>query len=138
MYSKKHIKKLLRIASQKKLLLPAGFTNRSHNWVQKQYNGAGAEWMPKFVRRWMTLLLQKMEAAVLVHDCEYSFVKKSYYQFTIANLRLAANGAKCGHPIAGAVCAVLCQLFGWAAYRDGKESMSYCNYYKETKSNGNT
>lgn len=132
MYSKKHIKSLLRVVVQKKFLVPAGFASRSNNWVRKQYNGVGAEWMPKFVRNFMTVLLKKMEAAALVHDCEFSFVEKSYYRFTIANLRLAANGAKSGHAFAGAVCAVLCQIFGWPAYRDGKESMSYCNYYKET------
>jgi hypothetical protein len=131
MYSKKHIKKLLTIVHEKKFLVPAGFASRSHNWVRKQYNGVGAEWMPRFIRGFMTWVFEKIEAAALVHDCEFGFKEKSYYRFTIANLRLAANGAKQGHPFLGGVCALLCQIFGWSAYRDGKESMSYCNYYKE-------
>lgn len=132
MYSKKHVKMLLRIVYRKKFLLPVGFTERSNNWIRSQYNGIGAEWMPKFVRKLMTNLLGKMEAAALVHDCEFAFTQKSFRKFTVANFRLAVNGAKCGHPFCGTASAVLCQLFGWSAYRDGKESMSYCNYYKES------
>ena len=133
MYSKKHIKKLLRIVHCKKLLVPAGFASKSHNWVRKQYNGIGAEWMPQWIRALMTKMFALFEPAALVHDCEFAYKEKSYYRFTIANLRLAANGAKLGHPFAGAACALLCQILGRSAYYDGKESMSYCNFYKETE-----
>ena len=72
-------------------------------------------------------MLRPFQAAAFVHDWEYSLPEKSYRAFTAANCRLAANTARealydCRVSLvpAGIAAAVLCQLFGHAAYLRGR------------------
>ena len=91
------------------------------------FNGIGADHWPKWLRIALTSLLRAFQAAALVHDWEYSQKAKSYSAFSAANWHLAVNIARealydC-HPgviPAGVLAALLCQLFGWRAYRNGR------------------
>lgn len=91
------------------------------------FNGIGAEHWPKWLRAVLTVLLRPFQAAALVHDWEYSQKIKSYRAFSAANWRLAVNIARealydC-HPGViplGIMAAVLCQIFGWRAYKQGR------------------
>lgn len=131
MYSLDHIKKLCDHAKEKGFSFPAEFKGRSLQWMRRHYNGVGAEWLPRFVRKLTTFLLSPLEPAALLHDIEFLAKKKTYWKFTKANLRLFWNSAKDGHFFLGVGAAVVCQCFGWSAWRDGKESMIYCYYYEE-------
>lgn len=130
-YSLRHIKRILRDIKDSKLSVPAGFWEHSPQWVRRHYNGIGADWMPRFVRAWATKILDKLEAPSLVHDIEYLDTDKTYWKFTKANFRLWRNAIKKKRFFIGGFCALLCQLFGWSAYRDGKESMAYYYFYRE-------
>jgi hypothetical protein len=131
MYSIKHIKKLCAHAKERKFSFPAGFEEKTFSFLQQHYNGIGAEWMPKFVRKIVTFLLSRLEAAALLHDIEYLSENKKFWLFTKANFRLLVNCTKdhCFFP--GVAAALLCQIFGWSAWKDGKETMAYFYYYKE-------
>jgi hypothetical protein len=91
------------------------------------FNGIGADHWPKWLRIALTSLLRPFQAAALVHDWEYSQKIKGYRAFSAANWHLAVNIARealydC-HPgmiPAGVLAALLCQLFGWRAYRNGR------------------
>lgn len=115
------IKMLKAIAIAKGFSLPAGFIKRSYARLQKVYNGIGAEWMPKFLRKFITWLLTGLEAAALVHDFEWSKQKKSLWHFLVSNLRLWYNAAKLRHFFSGGTAALICTIFGWSAYKSGKE-----------------
>jgi hypothetical protein len=130
--SLKHIKKLYFIAKEKNLSLPSEFESKSFNWLRKQYNGIGAEWMPQWIRNFVTKLFAPMEPAALIHDIDFLNKNKSYWNFTKANLRLLYNGIKIHHFCSGLALTVLCQMFGWTAWKEGKETMAYC-YYLEGK-----
>ena len=116
-----YIKYLRQEAVAKKFSLPPGFKKISSIRLDRIYNGIGAEWMPKFLRNIITYICDRLEAPALVHDYEYSIGKKSFWQFTVANLRFAYNSAKCRRPLLGISGAILCELFGWGAYKNGKE-----------------
>lgn len=130
-FSLRHVKKLLMDIEKFKLSVPEGFYKKSPQWLKRHYNGIGAEWMPKIVRNFTTKVLEKLEPVALIHDIDYLFEPKSYWHFTKANLRFFFNAVKMHRCFIGFTCAFLCQFFGWGAYRDGKESMAYCNYYRE-------
>ena len=91
------------------------------------FNGIGAEQWPSWLRTALTALLRPFQAAALVHDWEYSQDEKSYRAFSSANWHLGVNIIRealydC-HPgviPAGVLAALLCQLFGWRAYRKGR------------------
>jgi hypothetical protein len=68
----------------------------------------------------------------MLHDIEYLNPNKSYWNFTKANFRLCYNAFKARHPISGITFAVICQLFGWSAWKEGKETMAFYYYYKES------
>lgn len=131
--SLRHIKKLLRVVKDYDLSVSASFDKKTPQWMKRHYNGIGAEWMPKRVRALTTRMLRKLEPVALVHDIEFLETPKNYWRFTVANMRFAYNAAKLKRFFVGAACAVVCQLFGWRAYADGKESMAYCNFYCEDK-----
>jgi hypothetical protein len=122
---------LCSIAAQKGFLLPRGFENKSFAWLRRQYNGIGAEWMPARLRNLVTKLFSKMEAAALIHDVEYLNPNKSYWNFTKANFRLFYNGIKSSCIFSGFSLFVICQLFGWSAWKEGKETMAWHYYFKE-------
>ena len=129
--SLKHIQYLRRFAIENHFSLPDGFMQKPIRWVWRQYNGIGAEWLPMRVRKFLTRFLRHMEAASMVHDVEYLSENKSFWRFTVANMRLIWNGIKSRHPLSGLVLGTVCQLFGWSAWIEGKETMAYHYYFSE-------
>ena len=106
---------------------PDSFWTASDSELVRAYNGIGPDRWPAWIRAVITAMLRPFQAAALVHDWEYSLPEKSYLAFTAANLRLAENIARealsdCRVSLipAGIAAAVLCQLFGHAAYRRGR------------------
>ena len=120
-YSIPHLQMLRTIALAKNFSFPAGFRRRSYRQLQNIYNGIGAEWMPGPIRRAITWLLTDLEAAALVHDYEWSLHQKSVWHFLLSNWRLWYNSAKLRRFFAGGAAALLCTVFGYRAYRKGKE-----------------
>ena len=123
-----YIKYLQQMAIALRFSFPKNFKSYSSKRLIRLYNGVGADWMPKWLRKvttWLCrLLCDKAEAAVLIHDFEYTRKKTSYWRFTVANVRLTYNAAKSSRPFLGIAAAILCQLFGWGAYKAGKEVLS--------------
>lgn len=123
-----HIKKLKDFAQEHNFSLPPGFESKTLEELADCYNGIGAEWMPAKVRKWVTKFFAKLEAASMFHDFEFMSINKSYWNFTKANFRLFFNGCKSKRPFSGLFLAVVCQIFGWTAWKEGKETMAYCYY----------
>ena len=106
---------------------PDSFWDASEIELAQAFNGIGTDRWPNWLRTALTALLRPFQAAALVHDWEYSQRIKSYRAFSAANWRLAVNIARealydC-HPSvipAGALAALLCQSFGWHAYKTGR------------------
>lgn len=106
---------------------PDSFWAASDSELARAYNGIGPERWPSWIRAVITAMLRPFQAAAFVHDWEYSLPEKSYRAFTAANCRLAANTARealydCRISFipAGIAAALLCQVFGYAAYRQGR------------------
>ena len=131
MCSLKHIKRLCQYAKEHGYSFPVGWEDKTFQWMRRQYNGIGAEWMPAWLRNCVTKCFSYMEAAALIHDIEYLSENKSFWNFTKANLRLAYNGFKSHCPISGIILAAICQCFGWTAWKEGKETMAWHYYFKE-------
>ena len=103
--------------------VPRDFFSTDAEVIARIYNGVGPEhWSARF-RRFTSWVLDFLEAPAMIHDWEYTFQPKTYWRFTLANLRLAKNAARDGHPFAGLAAALLCQLFGWKSWKNqtGKE-----------------
>ena len=108
-------------------LAPDSFWSASDVELAQAFNGIGAEHWPNWLRTAMTALLRPFQAAALVHDWEYSQDAKNFRAFTAANWHLGVNIIRealydC-HPgviPAGVLAAMLCQLFGWSAYLNGR------------------
>lgn len=127
MYSIEEIKIICEVIKKRKYWLPKYFDNLSDEEIQKYCNGIGAEFFPKFLRKWLNQLFFIFEASACVHDVEYA-IGGSYWTFTIANIRFAVNGVKAAlrmQSIKFACYAVLfgilCQIFGYKAFNK-KES----------------
>lgn len=118
-------------AMQAGLSIPESFMDASDELLQRCYNGIGPDrWSSRF-RNLTTYLLEFFEADALIHDYEYSLPDKSYFQFTVANLRFIWNAAVlafvrhggCGNAIRitllGCLLGLLCQLFGYGGYQEG-------------------
>jgi len=108
-------------------IAPDSFWIASDSELAQSFNGIGAEHWPKWLRAMLTALLRAFQAAALVHDWEYSRNPKTYRAFTAANWHLAVNIARealydCRPGVipAGALAALLCQIFGWRAFRKGR------------------
>lgn len=106
---------------------PDSFWSATDIELSQAFNGIGADHWPKWLRNMLTALLRPFQAAALIHDWEYSQKEKSYQAFSRANWHLAVNIARealfdCrpGMIPAGALAALLCQLFGWRAYINGR------------------
>ena len=106
---------------------PGSFWGATDNELAQAFNGIGAEQWPDWLRTVLTALLRPFQAAALIHDWEYSQKAKSYRAFSLANWHLAVNVARealydCRPGVipAGALAALLCQLFGWRAYKNGR------------------
>ena len=106
---------------------PESFWRATDSELAQAFNGIGAEHWPNWLRTSLTALLRPFQAAALVHDWDYSRKDKSYWGFSEANWHLAVNIARealydCrpGMIPAGALAALLCQIFGWRAYLNGR------------------
>ena len=124
MYSIEEIKIICEVIKKRKYWIPKYFNELSCEEIQKYCNGIGAEFFPKFLRKWLTELFFIFEATACVHDIEYA-IGGSYWTFTIANIRFAVNGIKAAlrmQSIKFACYAVLfgilCQIFGCKAFNN--------------------
>ena len=129
-YSLTHVRDLRNIAGFFRLSVPPGFWIAADAQLAEIYNGIGPErWSSRF-RRLTTWLLQFFAADALIHDYEYSLPVKNYKKFTLANLRFAYNACKlafgnyrirkaCRVSLFGILLALLCQCFGYSAYKAG-------------------
>jgi hypothetical protein len=131
--SQKKVKLLRAYAIERGFSMPEDFDISSIAALCSVYNGIGAEWMPKLVRRTVTKYLFYLEPAALIHDYEYYTYGsvKGYWSFSLANLRLAYNACKDYRPLSGIAAFLLCQIFGWSAWQEGKETIAYYNYLNE-------
>ena len=116
-----YIKYLRQKAIALKFSFPPNFKRYNSKRLLRCYNGIGAEWMPKWFRDFVTYIWDELAAAALLHDFEYAHGAKSYWRFTVANVRLAYNAARSRRPLLGIGAMIVCQLFGWGAYKAGKE-----------------
>lgn len=106
---------------------PDSFWKASGSELAAACNGVGPDHWPVWLRYAFSWLLRPLEASAEIHDWEYSLPVKSYRNFTAANARLAANVMleafyDC-RPVcmpAGILAALVCQLFGWYAYKKGR------------------
>ena len=119
-----YIKYLRQMAIALNFSFPPDFKRYNSRRLLRCYNGVGAEWMPKWMIKTVTFFCDRIEAAALLHDFEYTHGKKSYWRFTVANVRLAYNAAKSRRLFLGIAAAIICQLSGWYAYINGKEVLS--------------
>ena len=129
---------LLSLIQQYNLSVPRTLRSEDTEFLSKIYNGIGPEnWHP-YVRQFITDILDLFSPAALVHDYEFSIVKKSYKHFTQANIRLAYNCLRLAllgkvsivrntlHSRIklmglGLILAILCQVFGYKAYNNNSE-----------------
>ena len=127
------VKELLALIRDESLLTPAGFEQERFGTLVRVYNGIGPEAWPERYRKWVTSILGRYEPEALIHDWEFVFRPKTYFSFTLANLRWACNSIiKAWHAHrrvgklfwvdagCGVACALCCQLGGWQAYKTGK------------------
>jgi len=113
-----HVKALKLHCFDAGLSMPDLFRFASAEQLQACYNGIGPDrWSSRF-RRFTTWILTFLEASALIHDWEFTYQPKTYWAFTVSNLRLAWNAALDRHPFSGITAAVLCQLFGWCGFRE--------------------
>ena len=106
---------------------PSSFWAASDETLARAWNGIGPEHWPKWMRGAVSALLRPFSAAALIHDWEFSNPVKTVRGFTAANARLVENIAReaifdC-HPAIipwGIAAGVLCEVFGWKAYKEGK------------------
>ena len=129
-YSRSHVRELRYLAVIHGLSAPDQFWAESEEWLTEFYNGIGPEaWSGKF-RRLTTWLLEFFETDALIHDYEYSLPGKSYWKFTLANVRFAWNACvlafgaysfrrACRVAVLGVFLALLCQIFGYGGYKAG-------------------
>ena len=128
-----HLFELLTLIADQELLRPPGFDETPLVTLVRVYNGIGPEAWPERYRGWVTSVLSRYEPEALIHDWEFVFRSKTYFSFTLANLRWACNSIiKAWHTHrrvgkifwadagCGVACAFCCQLGGWQAYKTGK------------------
>ncbi len=129
------IDEVVEVARQVDLLglsAPAGFAVCPVATLRAVYNGIGPDRWSAQLRRVCTELLEWFEPEALIHDWEYAFQPKTYWKFTVANLRFAWNACiaadrscadlslKLRRAGRGLLLAALCQLFGWPGFRDAR------------------
>ena len=130
--SKEHIKTLLLECEDFKLWTSLGFCDTPIDVLRQVYNGLGPDRWPKWLRRGITSLFRWFEGAACVHDWGYTYAPKTYWHFTVENIKLAWNGAKTAwkfngcsfhtaKQIAGALgLSLLCQIGGWRGFKAAK------------------
>lgn len=127
------IDELLTRIREDNLLRPPGFDRTQPEMLTRIYNGIGPERWPPRYREFVTRILGRYEAEALIHDWECIFQPKTYWAFTLANLRFACNAIiaawRAHYVVAklfwadagcGVACAFFCQLGGWQAYKTGR------------------
>ncbi len=122
-----NIKFLWEFCCQIKAAAPPEFWTTPIDELRRAWNGIGPEDWPEWARRLLDWLLRPFAAAALIHDFEFSREYKSYGMFTDANIRLCINIAKTAiferKPLlipSGVAAGLLCQIFGYKAYQNGK------------------
>lgn len=121
------IENLLAMCAEIGAKAPASFWAASDETLARAWNGIGPEHWPKWMRGAVSALLRPFSAAALIHDWEFSNPVKTVKGFTAANARLTGNIIReaifdC-HPALipwGIAAGVLCEIFGWRAYKEGK------------------
>lgn len=119
------------------------FWESSLETLQRHYNGIGPDAWSGCFRGLATRLLAPFEIAALPHDFDFATALRSYFAFTLANVRFAVNAileAFHRHPLqfplnrertkelyrlavmilCGLLLALLCQCCGWKGYRNTK------------------
>ena len=142
-YDAAHIEALLDHCREAGILTAPGFWDAPVETLRRYYNGIGPDAWSSRLRRLTTFLLRPFELAALPHDYEYATAPRTYWAFTIANLRFAANAmleAYHRHPVrlplnrgqmqeakrfaamagCGLLLALLCQVAGWQGYKNTK------------------
>lgn len=124
-----HIRALVGQMRSARLSLPPGLDTDDIPLLCRIYNGIGPEAWSAPLRRLCTLMLELFEPEALIHDWEYVYQPKDRKHFTRANIRFAWNAvlyavrtADVVQKIltqagAGIVLALICQLWGWEAFK---------------------
>lgn len=106
---------------------PESFWKAPRSGLAAACNGVGPEHWPRGMRKLCSWLLRPLEASAVIHDWEYSQPDKTFRSFSAANARLAANvmleavyDCRPACMLMGISAALLCQIFGWFAYRNGR------------------
>ena len=106
---------------------PESFWEADFETLGRAWNGIGPEHWPCWMRGAVSVLLRPFNAAALIHDWEFSQPEKTFGSFTAANARLIENIVReslfnCHVGIIpwGIAAGILCELFGWKAYKEGK------------------
>ena len=130
LYDIQEIQTLRSIAIQNKLSMPNSFLTADDIFLCACYNGIGPDRWSGYFRRITTWLLDFFAADALIHDYEYSLPAKSYFHFTMANLRFVWNAAVLAFSSydkkkaiqitgLGLLLGLLCQFFGYDGYKNG-------------------
>jgi hypothetical protein len=89
-----HIITLCAQINEHELNCEESFSSTSVEVLNDVYNGCGPDWMPLQFRSVLTELLDEYEPAFLVHDWDYTFLRKNEASFHRANKRLFHNCMK--------------------------------------------
>ena len=123
-YTIEHVNHLRRECLRLGCLAPEPFWSADASVLRSCYNGIGPECWSSRLRDLVTRLLEPFEVAALIHDFEYVTAHRSYGAFTLANLRFGFNAILEARSLRswrlfrlGVLLALLCQLFGWSAFR---------------------
>ena len=132
-YTKADLKALRAEVQRYNMIRLKSFDRARYATLAKVCNGIGAEWMPKWARRITTFCMRKIESCACVHDWDYEFLPTSYWNFSVANLRLFYNSCKKCEFRIGFFSFIICQVAGWKAFKDGKLKAIKDNNIKEVK-----
>lgn len=106
---------------------PSSFWDADLETLSRAWNGIGPEYWWGWLRMAVSWLLRPFSAASLIHDWEFSQPGKTFAKFTAANAHLIENIAReaifnchVGIIPCGIAAGVLCEIFGWRAYKEGK------------------
>jgi len=132
-YDINHVDSLLNHGRDIGIWTSAAFWQASGDTLRRCYNGIGPDaWSSRF-----------REIAALPHDFDFGTAARTYFAFTVANIRFAVNAileAFHRHPLClplnkisrqelqrlttmilfGLLLAVLCQCFGWGGFKNTK------------------
>jgi hypothetical protein len=132
---KAKIMRLLAQIEEYKLSTPAWFKELDVATIQKNYNGAGPDWMNHNCRHIITWMLSIFEPAYLIHDLEFTKSDQSIHGFNHANDRMWTNIRKiinyefslvnplnwlprCKWYLKGKASYLACKRHGWSAWKD--------------------